>query len=42
MIEACYERGWTDGLLSEDWRAVEGDIEVSTTVGEHTFLVRQN
>ena len=31
-----------DGEASDDWRAVEGDIEVSTTVGEHTFVVRMN
>jgi hypothetical protein len=31
-----------DGVASDDWRAVEGDIEVSTTVGEHTFVVRMN
>ena len=31
-----------DGVVSEDWCAVEGDIEVSTTVGEHTFVVRMN
>ncbi len=31
-----------DGVMSDDWRVVEGDIEVSTTVGEHTFVVRMN
>jgi len=31
-----------DGVMSDRWRAVEGDIEVSTTVGEHTFVVRLN
>ena len=31
-----------DGAMSDDWRAVEGDIEVSTTVGEHTFVIRMN
>ena len=29
-----------DGEKSDDWREVDGDIEISTTVGEHTFLVR--
>ena len=29
-----------DGEKSDDWREVNGDIEISTTVGEHTFLVR--
>ena len=29
-----------DGERSGDWREVDGDIEVSTTVGEHTFLFR--
>jgi len=31
-----------DGVESDDWRAVEGDIEISTTAGEHTFVVRMN
>ena len=30
-----------DGEKSDDWREVEGDLEVSTTVGAHTFLIRQ-
>ena len=29
-----------DGEKSDDWREVEGDLEVSTTVGPHTFLIR--
>ena len=29
-----------DGAASDDWRAVEGEVEVSTTVGEHTFVIR--
>ena len=32
----------TDGMALDHWRAVEGDIEVSTTVGEHTFVVRMD
>lgn len=31
-----------DGATSDDWRPVDGDIEISTTVGEHTFVVRRN
>ncbi len=31
-----------DGVYSEDWRAVEGDLEISTTVDKHTFVVRCN
>jgi len=31
-----------DGVVSDHWRAVDGDIEVSTTVGEHTFVVRMH
>ena len=31
-----------DGAVSDDWRSVEGDIEISTTVGEHTFTVQMN
>ena len=31
-----------DGEVSDAWRAVEGDIEISTTVGEHTFVLRMN
>lgn len=29
-----------DGVVSEDWRTVDGDIEIATPVGEHTFVVR--
>ena len=29
-----------DGARSEDWHEVDGDIEVSTTVGRHTIVVR--
>ena len=29
-----------DGEKSDDWREVDGDLEVLTTVGEHTFLFR--
>ena len=29
-----------DGEKSDDWREVDGDIEILTTVGEHTFLIR--
>ena len=29
-----------DGARSDDWRAVDGEIEVSTTVGKHAFVVR--
>ena len=31
-----------DGVLSDDWRVVDGDLEVSTTVGTHTFIIRCN
>ena len=31
-----------DGTVSDAWRAVDGDIEIATTVGEHTFLVRDD
>ncbi len=31
-----------DGEISDDWRAVEGDLEITTTVGEHTFRIVQN
>ncbi len=31
-----------DDEVSSDWRAVDGDIEVSTSVGEHTFVVRMH
>ena len=31
-----------DDKVSDAWRAVDGDIEVSTTVGEHTFVVRMH
>jgi hypothetical protein len=30
-----------DGQASDDWRAVDGDLEVATDVGPHTFLIRQ-
>ena len=32
----------TDDTVSSDWRAFERDIEISTTVGEHTFVVHMN
>ena len=28
-----------DGELSEQWEVVNDDIEVSSTIGEHTFLI---
>ena len=31
-----------DGIASDDWRVVEDDLEISTTVGEHTFVIRCN
>ena len=31
-----------NGEVSDVWRVVDGDIEISTTVGEHTFLVQMN
>ena len=31
-----------DDEVSKDWRTVDGDIEISTTVGEHTFIVQMN
>ena len=30
-----------DGVKSYDWREVDGNLEISTTVGKHTFLIRQ-
>ena len=29
-----------DGRPSSDWRWVDGDVEVSTTIGRHTFIVK--
>ena len=29
----------TDGQLSRDWRVVGDEVEINTTVGEHTFLI---
>lgn len=29
----------TDGRLSDDWCVVEGDLEITTSVGEHVILV---
>ncbi len=31
-----------DGVRSNDWRVVEGDLEISTTIDEHTFVIRCN
>ena len=31
-----------DGAKSNAWRAVDGDIEIESTVGEHTFLIRED
>jgi len=28
-----------DGEISENWKIVDGDIKVATTVAEHTFLI---
>lgn len=28
-----------DGEVSENWRIVDGDLEITATVGEHTFLI---
>ena len=28
-----------DDEVSEQWEMVNGDIEISTTIGEHTFLI---
>ena len=28
-----------DGQLSRDWRVVGDELEINTTVGEHTFLI---
>ena len=29
-----------DGEPSSDWRAADGEMEISTTVGEHRFVIR--
>lgn len=29
-----------DGTPSSDWCAVDGEMEISTTVGEHSFVIR--
>ncbi|MEE8159341.1 MAG: hypothetical protein V3T78_08260 [Dehalococcoidia bacterium] len=29
----------TDGQLSRNWRVVDDELEINTTVGEHTFLI---
>ncbi|MFQ5914535.1 MAG: hypothetical protein ACE5JS_15275 [Nitrospinota bacterium] len=29
-----------DGVRSDDWRIVDGDIEISTTIDKHTFVIR--
>ena len=31
-----------DGVGSDEWRVVEGDLEISTTVDKHTFVIRFN
>ncbi len=36
--EACVIE--VDGVHSDDWNPVEGDLEVSTTVDKHTFVIR--
>ena len=28
-----------DGQLSEAWRVVDGDLDLTTTVGPHTILI---
>ena len=29
-----------DGVRSDEWRTVDGDLEISTTVDNHTFIIR--
>ena len=29
-----------DGEKSDDWQEADGDVEISTTVGTHTFLIK--
>ena len=29
-----------DGKQSSDWRAMDGEMEISTTVGQHSFVIR--
>jgi len=28
-----------NGQLSRNWRVVDAELEINTTVGEHTFLI---
>jgi hypothetical protein len=35
--ESC--RVIVDGQLHENWRVVEGELEINTIVGEHTFII---
>ncbi|MGE3992801.1 hypothetical protein [Pseudorhodoplanes sp.] len=29
-----------DGVRSDDWKLVDGEIEISTTIGKHSFVIR--
>ena len=31
-----------DGQPSDNWRVVDGELEIMTTIGEHTFLITQD
>ena len=35
----CDVRVLIDGRPSEQWAVVDGELEITTTVGEHTFLI---
>ncbi|MCL0105613.1 hypothetical protein M1N90_02505, partial [Dehalococcoidia bacterium] len=37
--EGC--RVVADGQPYEDWRVVDSELEINTTVGEHTFIIAQ-
>ena len=40
-VEAQSCRVVADGQSSDDWRIVNGELEINTTVGQHTFVISQ-
>ena len=38
-VDAQHCQVITDGQMSQNWRVVDNEVEVNTTVGEHTFLI---
>ena len=40
-VEAQRCKVTVDGQPSQDWRIVNDELEINTTVGQHTFVISQ-